>query len=205
MENVCGDCKRRFNPDLRFCPFCGGEARPSKTTSWNYRETGLISHRSPADEEVVKAYRVNAFILLACSIVLAPFFLAAAWVFIDTLYWAPSELSSLLPTFAFIVLYGILVAATLWGLKGRRPGLQVAATGLLWFAVPFLVHPLALLFAGLVFSLLWGLGASNSGSFTSPDPDIMMVMSGLALLFVLGFIVWIFILGEALWFAVTMG
>jgi len=202
MENVCGDCKRRFNPDLRFCPFCGGMPRLPRTTAWNYREQGLISYRSPVDEEVVRAYRLNAFILLACAIVLAPFFLAATLFFLDTLYWAPEELSSVLFALCFMLLYALLVVATLSGLKGQRPGLQVAVTGLLWFVVPLALHPLALLFAGLVFSLLWGLGASNSGSFTSPDPDILMVLSAMAFLFVLGLIVWIFLLGEALWLAI---
>jgi hypothetical protein len=181
MENVCQDCHKRFKSDLKFCPYCGGEASPPRTVSWNYDAPGMIAHDKPTKEEHRKASRENAFVLLCCGILLVPMWLYGLFLVLEELSF-DSQSTILILAFLYgtVILVLVFVAAS-YAFTARREGVQVVAAVLVIFHMSFWSPPV-FLGLGLLSALVLGMGAKGRGRFFPTDPNYMTVLSGIAVL-----------------------
>jgi hypothetical protein len=190
MRNRCPTCRRDFSSDLRFCPNCHTPARPPRTSKWRYDEPGLIRHTTPDEDAARECMRQNAYVLFCCVILMVP----PIWIGLDMFRMeiVDGEFGWLsLATFAYaslvvvLILYGLVQA---W--KAERPGFQIVAAALIWVNAS-LVSPIVFLLSCLVFSLVLGVAASKTGSFTNPDPTYLVVLSGIALMDIIMAYLWL--------------
>ncbi|MCK4970235.1 MAG: hypothetical protein KAS77_06905 [Thermoplasmata archaeon] len=189
MHNVCSECHRKFNPDLRYCPYCRGEAKVPRTKGWNYDEGELIRSSDPMEDEHRTAYRQNGFLLLVAIILLVPGFAMLLGAVLDIL----SDDAD--PEIIAIFIYGIFVSvAVVYGaicaFYAKRPGAQILAAFLIWANIAW-IDPIVFLGVGVVFFIIWGLGASRSGVFMKPDPTYLVVMTSLSIMCIIGGYIWL--------------
>jgi hypothetical protein len=189
MHNVCSECRRKFNPDLRYCPYCGGEAKVPVTKGWNYGEGELIRSSDPVKDEHRKVYKQNGFMLLVAIILLVPAFV----ILLEELLYLLSEAIDLV--IIAIIVYGIsvflvVVYGTICAFYARRPGAQILAAFLLWANITW-INPIVFLTVGVVFFIIWGMGASRSGSFMKPDPTYLVIMTCISLMCIIGGYIWL--------------
>ncbi len=189
MHNVCSKCRKKFNPDLRYCPYCGGEAKVPVTKGWNYDEGELIRAHDPVKDVHRTAYRQNGFLLLVAIILLVPGFVMLLG---EVLYILSVEAD---PEIIAIFVYGIFVSVTVvygtvCAFYAKRPGAQILAAFLIWANIAW-ISPLIFLIVGVAFFIIWGLGASRSGSFMKPDPTYLGVMTFLSIACIIGGYIWL--------------
>lgn len=190
MDNVCRDCGRKFLSDLRFCPHCGGTAKPLKTRDWHYRSQGMMAHAAPAHEDEVKVQRQNAWTLLCCGILLIP-----VWVMmLDGLgqYISDGDLwkGEML---AFYFLTGVIVAVGLGVISAFgavRYGLQAVAVGLVVIVATSwsLTTMAVLLLLYFLVVIRWVVGGGRSSRM---DPTYLPVLSGIGILSVILLYLWL--------------
>ena len=190
MHNVCSECHRKFNPDLRYCPYCGGEAKAPKTTLWNYGDRALVGHEEPIDDYERKAYQQNGFLLLVAVILIIPVMLIGIEEFmgLDLKDLDPA----LLGLFAYVIVVFVLIAyGTHCAFGSKRPGTQVLAAFLICANTIFL-NPVAFAVFGLVFGLIWVIGSSKSGSWTRPDTSFLGLMTVVGIFAIVWGYLWFF-------------
>lgn len=190
MDNVCRECGRKFLSDLRFCPHCGGTARPPRTKEWHYRSTGMIAHSDPIREDEVRVQRQNAWTLLCCGILLIPVWL----VFLDGIGQYVREgdyLNGEVLSFYFlsgtVILVGVGVISAF---EAVRPSVQVVAVGLVviiatsWSTTAMMV----LLTVYFLVVVRWAVGGGRSSRM---DPTYLPVMSGIGILSLILMYLWL--------------
>jgi len=190
MYNRCMKCRRKFNPDLRFCPYCGGESRSPKTQLWNYEDKTLVGHEEPVDDYMRKAYRQNGFLLLVAIILIIPAYLAGLYlVFVeDAMELVASELAFI----AYVIVAFVMIAyGAFCAFSSKRPGAQVLASILLWVN-PGLLHPIAFAFFAVLFLFAWMAGSSKSGSWRRPDASFLGIMTVIGIIAVIWGYFWLF-------------
>ncbi len=190
MYNRCMKCRKKFNPDLRYCPHCGGEAKAPKTSLWNYGDKTVISHKEPVGEYERKAYRQNGFLLLVAIILIIP----AMFIGIEEFIGLDMEdmEPSLLVAFTYVIVAFVMIAyGTYCAFSSKRPGAQVLAAFLIWVNTAFL-NPVAFVVFGLAFGLIWIIGSSKSGSFSKPDASYLGLMSVLGIMAIIWGYLWFF-------------
>jgi len=189
MQNRCMNCRKEFNPDLRYCPYCGGQAKVPSTKGWNYDERELIRSSDPVEDDHRTAYRQNGFMLLVAIILLVPGFVMLLGEVMWILSYDPN------PEILAIFLYGIFVSVvviygTICAFYAKRPGAQILAAFMIWANIAW-ISPIIFLIVGVVFFMIWGLGASRSGSFMKPDPTYLGVMTFLSIACIIGGYIWL--------------
>jgi hypothetical protein len=184
MDNVCRDCGRKFLSDLRYCPRCGGDAIPPRTRSWHYRETGLIAHTDPLEEQEHKAYKQNGWVMLCLGILLIPFWLSGLDTIMDEMAFDGPDPYHIALFIIATALLAFVFVAVIFAFQSRRPGSQVMAALFIVITVNvwhFLAWSLMIGFF-VLFLMLWARG----GVSRSPsDPTYLPVMSGIAVLSVI--------------------
>lgn len=190
MYNRCMKCRKKFNPDLRYCPHCGGEAAAPKTSLWNYEDKTVISHKEPINEYERKAYRQNGFLLLVAIILIIPVMFIGIEEFIG-LDMEDME-PSLLVAFTYVIVAFVLIAyGTYCAFASKHPSAQVLAANLIWINTIFL-NPVAFAFFGLAFCLIWIIGSSKSGSWARPDASYLGLMTVLGIIAIIWAYLWLF-------------
>lgn len=190
MHNVCSECHRKFNPDLRYCPYCGCQARAPKTRFWNYEDKTLVGHEDPVNDHERKAYRQNGFLLLVAVILIIPVMLIGIEEFIG-LDLEDMDLS-LLGLFTYVILAFVLIAyGTYCAFASKRPGAQLLAAFLIW-ANTFFLHPVAFAIFGLTFGLIWVIGSSKSDSWAKPDATYLGLMTVVGIVAIIWGYLWFF-------------
>ncbi len=190
MDNVCRDCGRKFLSDLKFCPHCGGSAKPPKTQDWHYRSTGMITHSDPSHEDEIRVHRQNAWTLLCCGILLIP-----VWVmFLDGIgqYIRDRDLwdgQMLL----FYYLTGVVIVVgigVICAFGAVRPGLQAVAPGLVLIVSTFwsMTVLVVLLLLYFLVVLRWVVGGGRSSRM---DPTYLPVMSGIGIVGLILMYLWL--------------
>jgi hypothetical protein len=182
-------CGRKFHPDLRFCPYCGGEARAPKTRLWNYEDKTVISHEEPVDDYQRKAYRQNGFLLLVAIILMLPALMVGAEEFLVPPGGALEASIVALMCYAVCV-FVVIVYGDYCAFASKRPGVQALAAFLIWFNIGMLSN-LAFVFFGLVFCLVWVAGASKSGKWTAPDASFLGLMTVVGIAAILWGYLWL--------------
>ncbi|NOQ54553.1 MAG: hypothetical protein GQ558_08115 [Thermoplasmata archaeon] len=187
---MCSECRRKFNPDLRYCPYCGGAAKVPGTKGWNYGERELIRSSDPVEDEHRKAYRQNGFMLLVAIILIIPAYLIGIEqvVNMDLQNLWMSELAFIVYVFIAFVL---IAYGTYCAFASKRPGAQILAAILLWVN-PGLLHPIAFVIFAFMFCFIWVLGGSKSGSWRRPDATYLGLMTGVGIIAVIWGYIWFF-------------
>jgi hypothetical protein len=190
MRNRCPTCKRDFSSDLKFCPNCHSPAKPERTSKWRYDEPGLIRHTTPDEDAARVCMRQNAYVLFCCVVLLVP----PIWVGIDSVRMMIMDGQFDHFSLTVVVYAAIVVPLILYGLiqawKGERPAYQITAAALIWMNTSF-IQPIVFLVSGLAFSLVLGIAASKTNSFTNPDPSYLVVLSGIALMDIILAYLWL--------------
>ena len=192
MRNVCRDCNRKFPVDLRYCPKCGGIARPPKSSSWHHKEGGMVFHMPALSDDESAEYRRNAWVLLCSAIILVP-----EWLFaLRDQMGEPSPWdlgSDLLLSLGWVTgTLLVVLAGIAYAYRAERPGAQVLAA---WVVVLYTASLSIWVFLplGFLFCVVWGLGSGRTKEFARPDATYMMLLSGIALLSIVLVAFWRFI------------
>jgi len=190
MENVCRDCGRRFLSDLRFCPHCGGDAKPPRTKDWHYRPDGMVAHWEPTHDDVIQVYKQNAWVLLCCGILLIPLWLEG----ISQLDWHIQQGDYLdidMLFFYFSTTLLVMIGAAMSSaFSAKRPTLQVMVPGLVvvhttfWSSTAMFI----LLAVYLLVVILWAVGGGRSSRM---NPSYLPVATVLGILSLLMTYIWL--------------
>ena len=152
---------------------------------------GIIAHKDPSNEDEIRAYRENAWMLVGCGILLLPIWL----MMMDGLgyYVRHGDLLNMqMLTFYFVT--GVIVvlgAAISYAFYAERPGLQATAAGLVVVTATFwnLTALVMLLVAFFLFSGFWAAGGGRSSRM---DPSYLPFLSGVG--FVSGILMYTWLL-----------
>ena len=190
MDNVCRECGRKFHSDLRFCPRCGGGAKPQRVRDWHYRPGKGMAHEDPVQEDEYKVHRQNAWMLLSCGILLLPVWLLT----VDEVIWNVNRGEYLdndnlyfLLTTSVLILVGAGMSSAF---QAKRSGLQVVAPGLvivhaaLWSVTIMIV----LLIVYFLVMLRWAAGEGRSARM---DPTYLPVITGIGMLSLILMYLWL--------------
>ena len=197
MLNRCMKCRRKFNPDLRFCPCCGGETKAPKTKQWNYEDRVRVGHAEPVDDYKQKAYRQNGFLLLVALILIIPAYLAGISVVVDMDLYDLTILEIGFIVYVFIA-FVLIAYGTYCAFASKHPGAQILAATLLWVN-PGLLHPIVFILFAIVFCIIWMAGSSKSGSWRRPDATHMGLMTVIGIIAVIWGYFWLFTIPMGTW------
>lgn len=190
MDNVCRECGRKFHSDLRFCPRCGGGAKPQRVSDWHYRPGRGMAHEDPVREDEFRVHRQNAWMLLSCAILLLPVWLIFIGDVVSNIgrgaYLENDNLFFIFTTSVLIVIGAAMASA----FQAKRAGLQVLAPGLIivhaefWSETIWIVL-MVLYFLGL---LRWAAGEGRSARM---DPTYLPVITGIGMLSLILMYLWL--------------
>ena len=151
----------------------------------------IIVNKDHSNEDVIRAYRENAWALVGCGILLLPLWL----MMMDGLgyYFRHGDLLDR-DLLMFYFLTGVIVvlgAGIAYAFSAERPGLQATAAGLVVVAATFW-NLTALVISLAVFFLFLGLWATEGGRTSRMDPSYLLFVSGVGVVSLILMYVWLF-------------